>query len=108
MAFMKRCFSCGEKVEKLHEGLCEVCNKEQNPPIKEIKPANMKYCNECCRVHYNNIMRTMEEIEEMLPNIMKSRVILNPGYKLNSLDIHNFKRKGNKLSFDVEVDCDLI
>ncbi len=108
MKFLKRCFSCGTKVEKVYNGLCEKCYKEKNPPIKEIKKMNLKICNQCRKIHYNNYSYTIDEIEKMLPNIMKNRVILNEGYKFNFLEIKDFNVLGNKLKFDIEVDCDLV
>lgn len=108
MVFLKRCFSCGEKVENLHKGLCEDCYKEEHPPISEIKPLNLKVCNQCGKIHYNNSLQTLDYIREILPNIMKNRVVLNDEYKFNSLEIKNFELKGNKIMFDVEVDCDFV
>ncbi len=108
MEFKKTCFICAAKESKLYDGMCINCYKEQNPPIKEIKPTNFKICNQCMRIHYNNALYSTDEIEEMLPVIMKSRVVLNEGYKLNELEITDFQRRGNKLTFDVEVDCDLL
>lgn len=108
MKFLKRCFSCGSKVEIVYDGLCEVCYKEQNPPIKEIKPLNVKICNQCGKIHYNNALQTLEDFEDMMPNIMKNKIVLNDGYKFNSLEIKNFEKEGNKINFDVEVDCDFL
>jgi NMD protein affecting ribosome stability and mRNA decay len=108
MEFKKTCFECGKKESKLFNGMCENCYKNINPPIKEIKPTNFKVCNQCLKVHYNNSAYTLDEIEEMMPNIMKARTILNEGYILNDLEIKDFKKVGAKLVFDVEVDCQLL
>lgn len=105
MKFKKSCFECGNKVDILYEGMCENCFRELNPPIEEIKPINLKICNMCRKVHYNNHFYTIDEIEQMLTNIVEKRLILNENYNLDSLEIANFEVKGHKLSFDVEVEC---
>lgn len=107
MKFKKTCFSCGEKVETLYEGMCEVCFRAENPPIEEIKPINLKICNMCGKVHYNNHFYTVDEIEELLPNVVKKRIVVGENYKLDSLDTKNFEVNGHRISFDVEVECSL-
>jgi NMD protein affecting ribosome stability and mRNA decay len=104
--FKKSCFECGKKVDVVKESLCLDCYKEQNPPIKEMKPMNMKYCNICGRIHYNNYFYPVEEFEEVLPNLLKKRIEFSDGYKLNSIKVDDFEVRGSKIGFDVEVDVD--
>jgi len=104
--FKKTCFECGEKVDSLKNGMCEVCFKEQFPPIKEIKTLNLKTCNVCGKISYNNHFYEVDEFEDMIPDIMKKRVTLNEGYVLNSIEVNDFEVKGAKVCFDVRVDCD--
>lgn len=106
--FKKTCFDCGAKVDIVYEGLCEHCFKEQKPPIKEIKPINIKYCNGCKKLVYNNQYYTRKEIDEKIHDIVKKHITINEGYILNELKILDFKIDGSKVSFDVEVDSDLI
>lgn len=105
--FKKLCFNCGNKVDFLKEGLCENCYKEQFPPIKEIKQLNLKSCNVCSRISYNNHFYSVDEFEDMLDDILRKKVVLNEGYKLNSVHANDLEIKGTKVSFDVSVDCDL-
>ena len=107
MAFLKTCYSCGSKVEKLFDGICSECVKEQFPPIEQVKPINFKIDNMSGQISYNNIYYDVDKIEEMLPSIVKKNIVINENYVLNDLDIQNFEVKGSKLSFDIEVDCDL-
>lgn len=107
MVFKKVCFECGAKEEKLYEGKCLKCFKTDVLPIKEIKEINLKICNQCSKIHYNSGFYTVDEIEEMLPTIVKNRMIIDPNYILKKLDINNFEVRGSKLSFDISVDCDL-
>jgi len=74
--FKKTCFECGSKVNKLYNGVCIECFKETNPPVMEIKPLNIKICNMCKKIHYNNQLLEVEEFEKLLPSIMKKRIIL--------------------------------
>lgn len=106
--FKKTCFDCGAKVDIVYEGLCENCYKEQNPPIKEIKPINMKYCNKCKKIVYSNQYYTKDEIKEKINDIVKKNLIINDGYILNEIKVLNFKVEGSKVSFDVEIDSDLV
>lgn len=106
--FKKTCIDCGSKVDEVKEGLCYNCYSELNPPIKEIQETNLKICNECRRIHYNNAIFTIDEIKEMLPNILKKRIILNEGYKLESLNISDFKIKNSKISFDINAETNLL
>lgn len=105
--FKKTCFNCGNKVDLVYNGLCEDCFKKQNPPIQEIKPINIKYCNVCKKLIYNNQYYSQEEIEEKIEEIVNKNLILNEGYKLKELNITNFEINGGKVSFDVEVDAKL-
>lgn len=105
--FKKTCFDCGAKVDTIYEGLCEDCFKEQNPPIAEVKPINLKYCNSCKKLFYNNQLYERDEIEEKLPEIAQKNIIMNKHYKLNSVKIQNFEIDKAKVNFDIEIDCDL-
>lgn len=105
--FKKTCFSCGAKVDILFEGICEECVKEQYPPIYEIKPINLKICNVTKRISYNNYYHDFEELKKILPDITKKHVILNPQYELKELKLDNIELNGNKIGFDLEVDCEL-
>lgn len=107
LVFKKMCFKCGNKVDKLYNNLCETCYKEENPPIKEIKPINLKICNMCKKVYYNNGLFFYEEIKSMLPQIVEKNIILNEGFVLNSVLVVDIELEGNKIKFEVEVDCDL-
>lgn len=105
--FKKTCYECGAKVDVLYEGKCENCYSETSPPIAEIKPLNLKYCNSCKKIHYNNLLLTKKEIEERLPNIVKKNLVIDENYKLKKLEINNFEIEGPKVIFDVNVDCEL-
>ena len=105
--FKKTCCECGAKVDKLYEGKCEDCFTMIHPPIEEIKPITLKVDNKSKEISYNSHFYPANEIEQMLPNIMKKRVVLNELYNLNEVWIENFQIKGNKVIFDVCVDCDL-
>lgn len=107
MAFKKTCFECGMKFEKLHNNLCENCFKEDFAPILEIKPLNIRFCNVCKKLYIGNSVVEKEEFIERLPNLVKKNLILNEGYILNDLIIKDFGIKNAKISFDIEVDCDL-
>lgn len=104
--FKKTCFQCGSKVDKLYGSICKECLVKERPPICEIKPMNFKICNSCKKIHWNNQLLEVDEIETMLPNIAKKKVVLNSDYVLNNVIIENFEVVGNKLIFDVIVDCD--
>jgi len=104
--FKKTCFECGAKVDKLIDGRCEECFRQEFPPIKNLKPIKALYCNNCKSIKYNNATISREEFEERMPLIVKKYLILNENYKLNDIKIFNFKIKNNKVEFDFEVDCD--
>lgn len=105
--FKKTCFSCGNKVDELYESQCEDCYKQEFPPIKEIKPLNIKVCNMCGKIYLGHTLITFEELKERLPLNVTKNTILNEGYILNSVSIKNLKLTREKIIFDVEVDCDL-
>ncbi len=105
--FKKTCFECGTKADKLYENKCEKCFKLENPPIQKIKPINFKICNMCKKIYYKNGLFTLDEIQNMIEMIAKKNTIINPFYKLKDLKVENFELEGNKISFDIEVDCDL-
>lgn len=106
--FKKTCFECGSKVDEVRENLCLDCYKELHPPIAEIKPLNVKVCTVCEKISYNNHFFEVVEFEELLPDIMKKRVVLNDGYRLNSVEIFDLQIRGRQLEFNVEVDCDFV
>lgn len=105
--FKKTCYSCGAKVNELYDGICGSCLKEQRPPIREVKHLNFKICNMSKKIKYKNYFYEQEEIEKMIPDIMKKQVIIDEAYKLKDLKVKNFEINGHNVSFDVEVDCDL-
>ena len=96
-----------EKVDETIESMCFDCYKEQFPPIKELKPINIKYCNSCKNINYNNQNITSEEFEKRLPNIIKKNIILNKNYIFKDLKITDFSIVSNKIRFKFEVDCDI-
>ena len=106
--FKKTCFECGKKVDEIKKNLCIDCYKQINPPIKEIKPLNVKLCTICERIHFNNHFFDVEEFEEHLPDVMKKKITLNEGYKLNKIKIKDLEIRGRQLEFNVQVDCDFI
>jgi NMD protein affecting ribosome stability and mRNA decay len=105
--FKKTCYECGIKIDKLYEGKCKDCFKKEFPPITNIKPINLKFCNGCLKLNYNNQFLDKKEIERRLPEIVKKNLIINKHYKLNKLNIKNFEINGEKVSFNIEVDCEL-
>lgn len=105
--FKKICFNCGKKIDFLYEGRCERCYKEKFPPIKEIKPLNIKVCNQCSKIYLGHSLISLEEFQERLPLNIAKNIVLNEGYILNDIIIKNFKLIKQKIRFDVEVDCDL-
>jgi len=105
--FKKTCFICGEKTEKIYSSMCEECFKEKFPPIEELKPLNVKVCNMCKKVNYSNHYMEPEEFEKRFPQIVKKNLIINDKYTLNDLKISNFKINGERVSFQLEVDCTL-
>ena len=105
--FKKTCFECGGKVDKLYDGICVKCVKEQIPPISELKPLNFKVCNSTKKICWNNYYYTHDEIENLLPEIVKKNLIINKEYELIDILIENFEIEGNKVIFDLEVNCNL-
>ncbi len=105
--FKKTCFYCGIKVDKLYESMCESCFRSNFPPIKNLKPLNVKYCNMCQKITINNSTFTPEEFKKRLPNIIKKNILINNKYNLKEVIIKDFKIKGNKVSFNLKVKCDL-
>jgi NMD protein affecting ribosome stability and mRNA decay len=105
--FKKTCFLCGAKEDILYKGECSKCFKETNPPIVELKPINLQYCNTCKKIHYNNQLLTQEELEKRLPQIVEKNLIIEKNYTLKELNITNFEIVGEKVSFDIETDFDL-
>lgn len=104
--FKKVCFSCGKKVDNLKDGMCIDCYKDSFPPIKDIKPLNIKICNQCSKIYLSHSLISLEEFKERLPFNMTKAISLNEGYVLKDLAIKNFKLNNSKISFDLEVDCD--
>ena len=107
MVFLKTCYNCGAKAKTLQNGMCENCFREETPPVKEIKELNLKICNSCKKIHYNNALMTQEEIAEILPQAMKKRVVMNEGYKLKDVKIDNLEFDKNKVLFDVRIESEL-
>lgn len=105
--FKKTCYACGAKVDKLYDGICLACFKEQHKPIEEIKPVKFKICNFTKQISYKNMYYDEEEIKEMLPDIVKKNIVINPFYKLEKIDIENFEVDGHMLRFEVIAHCDL-
>jgi NMD protein affecting ribosome stability and mRNA decay len=101
--FKKTCFECGKKAEKLKENLCQDCFKEKISVIEEIKPINIKFCNMCKKIHYNNSLIELEEFKILLPNIVKKHLKINPNYKIEKIEIENFELDGVELDFDVKI-----
>lgn len=48
----------------------------------------------------------IEEIEEMLPEIIKKYIVINPYYKLQGVSIEDFEVDGHKLMFEIVADCE--
>lgn len=105
--FKKTCYECGNKIDVLYEGKCEKCFTSENPPISEIKPLNIKYCNHCKKINYNNQYYEPVEFVERIVDLIKKNIIINQNYTLKELKIENFEIIGEKVAFDIEVDCDL-
>lgn len=106
--FKKSCYACGAETNRLIDGKCEDCYSQDHPPIREVKPLNLKICNQCGKIHYNNALHTPSEIEKMLPSIMEKRIVIEEGYEIEGIDIKDLEFEGNKVIFDVEVDTRLI
>jgi NMD protein affecting ribosome stability and mRNA decay len=104
--FQKTCFSCGKKTNELYDSLCEDCFKKEHPPIKKLNEINLKICNSCKKIHYENQLLTIEEIQKMLPNIVKKKIEIDKSYKLNEIIIKNFFSEKNKINFDIKIDVD--
>jgi NMD protein affecting ribosome stability and mRNA decay len=106
--FKKTCYICGKKKDTLYEGKCKNCYKQEKPPIAQIKPINLKFCNFCKKIHYNNQLLTKEELEQKLPEIVKKNLTIEDNYKLEDIKIKNFEIEGEKVSFDIETNCKLV
>ncbi len=105
--FGKSCFECGKKTKSLICGKCHKCYKKSYPPVKEIKPINLKICNQCKKIHINNSLHTLDEIKKILPNIMKKKITLNEGYTLKNISITDIGLEGNKLVFSMKIKTDI-
>jgi len=105
--FKKICFQCGKKVDSLIDSKCEECFNFEFPPILEVKPMNIRICNVCRKIHYKHGLFSVEKIEEMLPDIARKSLILDPHYTLNKLWIENFKIMGNRFLFNIKIDASL-
>ena len=103
--FKKTCYLCGKKEDELFDGKCIKCYKKENPPIVDIKPINLKFCNFCKRIHYNNQLLTVEELQDKLETIVRKNLTIDENYELKDLKIKNFEIKGEKVSFDIQTDC---
>ena len=107
MAFLKTCYECGAREEKLYDGKCEDCFKKACPPIEEVKPINIKYCNTCKKIHYQNQLITREELIERLPDIARRNTVIDKHYSLNYIELENVEIKGDEVSFDITAHCSL-
>ncbi len=106
--FKKTCCKCGAKEDYLIESICTKCYSIENPPIKEIKPPNLKICNMCQKIHYQSGLFSIYEIESMMPNIVKKNISLNKNYNLEEINIENFEINGHKLMFDIKIKTKII
>ena len=105
MKFKRACCECGKKSNILIDGKCEECHTNEFPPIKEFKQITFQICNVTKKIAYNNMYYPQKEIIEKIPEIVKSKLELNPGYHLQELEIENVEIDGHKVSFDVYVEC---
>lgn len=105
--FMKTCFECGNKVDFLVESKCEECFKLECPPIKELKPLNIKYCNSCKRLLYSHRYNEGKLLANDIYNLVKRNLVIDEHYVLNELKIVNLDIDFPNVKFEVEVDCDL-
>ena len=101
---IRRCCECGAKAQRLYDNRCEACYQELFPPIKEIKPLNIKRCNQCGRFHLGNQLYDEAGLQEVLPQFVRKQLVLNPQYQLESLSIEDFSIEGEEVQFDVVVD----
>ncbi len=107
MKFLKTCYSCGKKTNELYESMCEECYKLKYPPIKELKPLNLKMCNSCKKIHYDNQFLTIEEIENILPQIILKNIELNKSYIFKKIEVENFINEKNRINFDFNIEVEL-
>ena len=105
--FKKTCFQCGKKTNKLKENLCLECFRENTPITETIKPLNIKFCNMCGKIHYNNSLIDIEKFQKLLPNIIKKNIKLNENYELEKIEIENFEIEGIKIDFDIKIKAKL-
>jgi len=104
--FKKTCFVCGEKVDKVYHSKCENCFREEHPPIVEIKPINLKYCNQCKKVYYENHLMEISKVLETLNKVIHKYVVLDKNYILKDVKVSNFEIINSKVSFEIEVDSE--
>ncbi len=105
--FKKTCYECGAKVDTLYEAKCEKCHREGNPPIADIKPIKIKYCNSCKKVFYSHQLISVKELKDRLPDIVKKHLTIDKSYDLEKIEIQDFQIMGSKISFDIEIDAKL-
>ena len=106
MKFKRTCCECGIKTSILVNGKCEKCHCYEFPPVKEFRQITFQVCNVTKKIAYNNIYYPQEEIIEKIPEIVESKLDLNDGYTLSDLEVENIQIKGNKVNFDVFIECD--
>lgn len=104
---LRVCISCGKRVDKLKDGLCSFCVEAENSPIEEVKQINIKYCNFCKKIFFNNRYYLPEEFEEVLNKSIGRYVKVNENYDLISVSVENFVYERGKIFFDVDVDASL-
>jgi len=103
---LRSCYNCGKKTDKLREGLCYSCFEKIHPPVEEIKPLNLKYCNSCKQIFFKNKYYEEEVFLKILRKEIKNYVVLNNNYVLKKVEIKNFIYEKGKISFDLEVYTD--
>ena len=102
----KICFSCAEKTQKLNNGKCLKCILKDINILENSKMPNFKICNVTGKIFYKNIYHDKEDIENMLPNILKKN-IKSKDLNLTNFEIRNFEISGHKMIFDLDINIDL-
>ena len=105
--FKKTCFECGAKVDFLVDSKCEECFKAENPPIVDVKPLNIKYCNSCKKLFYFNKFNDEKRLLKDINQLVSKNLVIDDHYVLNDVKVEGLEIDGAKVRFSVEVDCDL-
>ncbi len=103
----KTCYNCGKKVEKIKEGLCYDCFSKINPPLEDIKPINIKFCNGCKKLFFQNKYLEFDDFKKILEKNIEKYIKLNREYILKEVKIENLEYDKGKVSFDVTVETDI-